>query len=231
VCKDLDVKSSYTGHTTNFTKRKNKHKSDCNNENSPKYNLKVYKTIRANGGWDNFSILQIEEFPCNIHEACARERFQYENIYSNMNSQVPGRNYDEWYIDNRTDRLLQKKQYRKDNQEAISLQRKKYYEENQEKILERNKEYKISNAEIIKDKNSETCVCTCGKTVKLGSMHMHVKSKKHITILKSTQDEYQYYFKQWIQFYSDSESIDKQMKIQEYIDRFAEYWKQNWLPL
>jgi hypothetical protein len=168
VCKDLDVKCCYTGHTTNMTKRKNKHKSDCNNETSAKHNLKVYQTIRDNRGWDNFSMLQIEEFPCkNIHEASARERFQYENIRSNMNSQVPGRNYNEWYVDNRTERLLQKK-----NQAKISLYQKKHYEENQEKILERVKEYKISNSEKIKEKNNRTCECNCGKLVKLSSMHM-----------------------------------------------------------
>jgi hypothetical protein len=232
VCKNLDVKCCYTGHTTNLTMRKNLHKSDCNNENSPRYILKVYKTIRDNGGWDNFSMLQIEEFPCkNTHEASARERYHYEIINSNMNSNVPNRNSQDWYIDNREERLLWQKNYNESNREVILLYKKKQYEDNREEKLLQMKEYRKENAERIKDKKNETCVCACGKIVKLGLMHAHIKSQKHITILKSTQDEYQYYFKQWIQFYTDSESIDKQMKNQEYIDRFAEYWKQNWLPL
>ena len=49
-CNDLNVKYVYVGHTTNFVKRKCNHKSDCNNNNSKSYDLKVYQTIRDNGG-------------------------------------------------------------------------------------------------------------------------------------------------------------------------------------
>jgi hypothetical protein len=112
VCNDLSVTDTYTGHTTNITKRTNNHKSACNNETSAKHNLKIYQTIRANGGWENFSLIQIEEFPCkNSCEAGARERYQYEIINSNMNSNVPNRSQKQWYID---------------NLEAISLYRKQY---------------------------------------------------------------------------------------------------------
>jgi hypothetical protein len=129
VCNDLNVTDNYVGHTTNFNERKGHHKSVCNNDNgSPGYNYKVYQTIRYNGGWDNWDIIQVEEFPCkNKREACARERYQYEILNSNMNSQVPGRSKKEcdkeWFENNKETRLLQMKQYREANQEAI---KKKY---------------------------------------------------------------------------------------------------------
>lgn len=123
---------------------------------------------------------------------------------------------------------LQRKQHYQDNIEAISLQHKQHYEDNRAKLLEKMKEYRKENEYKIKEKKNETCVCDCGITVKLGSMCMHIKTKKHLNFLKSTQDEYEFYFKQWIQFYTDNESIEKQMKNQEYIDRFDECWKLNW---
>ena len=45
VCNDLRVKDLYVGHTTDFTKRKNGHKTNCFNVNSKLFNLKVYKCI------------------------------------------------------------------------------------------------------------------------------------------------------------------------------------------
>jgi predicted GIY-YIG superfamily endonuclease len=53
VCNDLDVPFLYVGFTTDFTKRKNRHKTSCNNSNSEAYNFKIYSFIRSNGGWDN----------------------------------------------------------------------------------------------------------------------------------------------------------------------------------
>ena len=52
-CQDLNVPYVYVGHTTNFIKRKARHKIDCNNSNKKEYNLKVYQIIRDNGGWEN----------------------------------------------------------------------------------------------------------------------------------------------------------------------------------
>ena len=54
VCTDLSNKDIYVGHTTQFIKRKSSHKHNCNNPISKFYNLKVYKTIRENGGWENW---------------------------------------------------------------------------------------------------------------------------------------------------------------------------------
>ena len=40
----------YIGSTSNFTQRKHQHKSNCRNDNGKEYNLKLYQTIRENGG-------------------------------------------------------------------------------------------------------------------------------------------------------------------------------------
>ena len=47
ACNDTTVTEFYIGSTTNVRVRKNKHKSDCNNENGKHYNLKIYQTIKC----------------------------------------------------------------------------------------------------------------------------------------------------------------------------------------
>ena len=90
VCNDLSVKACYVGHTTDMAKRKWSHKSVCNNEKSKQHNLKIYKIIRQNGGWSNWSMLLIEPFPCkDNYEACKREREVYEEIDAKMNTRKP----------------------------------------------------------------------------------------------------------------------------------------------
>jgi hypothetical protein len=92
VCNDLTITDVYVGSTTDFTRRKSCHKSSCNNINSKKYDFKVYQTIRANGGWENWSMILVENFPCeNVNESHARERFWHETLNANLNIQVPNR--------------------------------------------------------------------------------------------------------------------------------------------
>jgi hypothetical protein len=90
VCNDLNVKDVYVGHTTDFTKRETRHKYDCINHNSKKRNLKVYETIRVNGGWENWTMIEIEKYPCHDkNEARARERYWYELLNANLNMICP----------------------------------------------------------------------------------------------------------------------------------------------
>ena len=126
VCNDLNITDVYVGHTTNFINRKARHKSNCNNINGNEYNFKIYNTIRNNGGWDNWSIIEIEKFQdCNdINEACARERYWYELLNAKLNTNCPGRNKKE-YI----------KEYRENNKDKIQKVNKEYYENNKNKII------------------------------------------------------------------------------------------------
>ena len=64
MCKDINIKDIYVGHTTNFTMRKTQHKSSCNNIDNPKYNYKLYKCIRENGGWDNWQMVIVADVYC-----------------------------------------------------------------------------------------------------------------------------------------------------------------------
>jgi len=86
-CKDSSCLYVYTGSTANFTQRKAVHKNICNSENSKAYNSLVYKTIRDNGGWDNWTIAIIEIFPCESKQhLCVREQYHIEQQDNKVNS-------------------------------------------------------------------------------------------------------------------------------------------------
>ena len=98
VCRDLAVTDIYVGHTTNWNNRKGIHKSNGNKPFPKTINVKLYVTIRANGGWDNWEMVQIEEFPCKTrNEAAARERYWYETLNANLNMKNPNRSCKEYY--------------------------------------------------------------------------------------------------------------------------------------
>ena len=60
VCNDLDVDYTYVGSTTNLNKRRYQHKYRCNTEGSHGHTYKVYQTIRENGGFDNWQVIEVE---------------------------------------------------------------------------------------------------------------------------------------------------------------------------
>ena len=98
--KDTTIKEVYIGSSTNFIQRKGLHKHSCNNENSPKYNYKVYQFIRDHGGWDNFDMVLIEYFPCeNGLELGRQEEHWRQQLSASLNSITPHiyENRQEWY--------------------------------------------------------------------------------------------------------------------------------------
>jgi hypothetical protein len=151
-CKNLDVKDIYIGSTCNFTRRKNGHKTDCHNQNYKKYNTKVYKFIRENGGFDNWEMIMVEEYPCdNKLQKVKRERYWCEELKSTLNTEVPGRDIKEWYQDNREKISKREKEYQKNNAEKIKEHKKEYQKNNAEKIKEYKKEYDKNNSDKIKE--------------------------------------------------------------------------------
>jgi len=76
----------YVAHTTNWNKRKYKHKSNCYNANDKIYNSKLYQMIRKNGGWNMFRMIEVEKYPCNNkREAEKRENELMKELKANMN--------------------------------------------------------------------------------------------------------------------------------------------------
>ena len=129
-CRDIDISDIYVGHTTNFYKRMNIHKSACSNRKDKKYNLYLYKFIRQNGGWENWQMILIEKYPCNDKkEAESRERYWFEYLRPSLNKNRPTITRNE---------SLEYKQH--------------YYNQNKNKMLEYGHDYYNQNKSIINEK-------------------------------------------------------------------------------
>ena len=148
VCNDLSITDVYVGHTTDFIKRKCKHKSE-----TIKNRIKLYETIRQNGGWENYSMIEIEKYPCiDSNEARSRERYWYEVLKANLNTQYPQQTKQE-YTENNKDKIREyKKEYYEKNKDKVKEHNKEYYENNKDKVKEIQKEYLQNNKDILKEK-------------------------------------------------------------------------------
>jgi hypothetical protein len=93
LCKETIINDLYVGHTTNFSQRKSYHKSACENPNSSTYNTKLYKTIRENGGWYNWEMLEIDIFNLkDSSEAKIKENEYFVKLKANLNDFSPNNN-------------------------------------------------------------------------------------------------------------------------------------------
>ena len=149
ICCNAENEFVYVGSTINFTSRKNQHKRSCEKPKQQELNMKIYVTIREFGGWDNWTMVLIEYFPCETSlEASSRERYWYDQFNAKLNAQMPNRTtseynqqHVEYYKDYNKEHYLQnKQQYRQRairNKDKIAKRMKKYNEQHKVKIAER----------------------------------------------------------------------------------------------
>tara|TARA_R110000744_G_scaffold17941_2_gene48421 strand:+ start:43 stop:873 length:831 start_codon:yes stop_codon:yes gene_type:complete len=150
-CNDLNITDIYIGSTVCFKERKRCHKKSCNNINNRCYNLKVYKFIRDNGGWNNWDMVLVAKTPCNSKlELLQFERKYYEELNSTLNNNYPGRTKKEWREKNKDILKIKKKEWAEKNKDIIKIKYKKYYKSNKEKIIIHATEYKKKNKIKIK---------------------------------------------------------------------------------
>ena len=174
VCNDLNVTDCYVGSTTNFNRRKQEHKKCCNGVTLASYNFHVYSFVRQHGGWSNWSMIEVEKYPCNDkRELEKREREWIEKLNATLNMRTSFRDdeerqkYFEHYREENKEKIKQamkcyrennkvkikeyKQQYYNNNKEIL----KKYREENKERIKKRHQEYYIQNKDVLNEKHKQ----------------------------------------------------------------------------
>jgi hypothetical protein len=180
-CKDPNITDEYIGHTKNLIHRRYQHKFNCNNEKNKDYNLKLYQYIRKNGGWDNWTLVQIEQCNCkNVNEAKSRERYFIELLKPSLNCDIPNRTQKEYLIDNKEEIAEKQKIYRESNKEKIAEKNKIYRESNKEKLAEKDKIKYEKNKEKIAEKAKEKITCECGCEISKKGLARHRKTKRHL---------------------------------------------------
>ena len=198
VCNDLTVRHTYVGSTVNFTRRKSAHKYDSTYPK--KSHRKIYTTMAANGGWDNWSMVLIEKsFYETKLEAHRHERFYFEQLNSDiaMNIRCPQRDeedrisYSKQYNEKNKEHIaVYRKEYNKTNKESISAQQSEHYKENKfsinarkknnyennkESIAAKNKIYRLDNKEYYTAKHD----CICGGRYTHANLTNHMRTQKH----------------------------------------------------
>lgn len=176
-CKDPDIKDIYVGSTTDLVKRRYNHKGACNNPNRDNHNALVYQFIRANGGWENWDVVQIERVVCDSsQDLCQREREVFETLKPTLNVNRP-------------------KVSQEETKERGMATTKVWREANHERFRARAKAWREANPERKKAAerawNSERVVCDhCDKEVSQGALKKHYTSKKCLAA-QAAQAEYQ----------------------------------------
>ena len=207
ICLNSDINSCYVGSTGNFKKRKADHKTVCNSENHRSYNYKIYQTIRENGGWSNWKMIEIGERE-NITKRDAEqiEEEYRKELKADMNERRPFITPEE----KKEHQNEYNKEYRENNPEYKA----KWYENNRERLNEKhdcecgskyilshksrhlrtkkhcenNPEYQSKWYEINRERLNEKHDCECGG--KYTSIHKsrHEKSKKHCEYINMSQE-------------------------------------------
>jgi len=162
----VNIKDIYVGSTTNKNRRKQQHKRNCNDENDKeKYNMRVYKFIRETGGFDNWSLILVEKYPCNSkQELEMRERYWMEQLHSTLNSKSVT-SYQHLWFEDRCEYY------------------KKYTEENKNHLREHRKEYRKLNEEYLKKQT----ICECGGHYTTTHLARHLKTNRHLEYISSLQ--------------------------------------------
>ena len=165
-CNLEGINEIYIGSSARFIERCKLHESDCNNINSPRYGYKLYQYIRNNGGFENFKIHVIEEFPCeNRTSLNIREEYWKKELQPTLNTNKA-------HITD-AEKKAQLNQYRTDNKE--------YFDH-----------YRINNKEYFKQKNDnrpKLVQCpNCDRKCQYSNKKQHMRSK-YCMNYKSTPSE------------------------------------------
>jgi len=186
---DYDDDNVYIGATCNLIRRRNEHKSVCSNQNVVNHNLFLYHYIRNNGGWDQFVILKIHDYPCKSKaELDIEERRCIDLTKPKLNKIIPLRDLKQWYLDNiekhkknakewreKNDDKLKKK--RADNSDELKEYQKIYRQNNKKEIAEKRKIYCEKNKEKNAEKKKEKITCDlCGLQLTKCHLKRHQRS-------------------------------------------------------
>ena len=188
VCKDINIKNLYVGHTTDFISRKSNHKHSCNTLMDRLHNKPLYCFIREKGGWDNWDMVLIKTHKCeNGLEARKIEREYIEEYEADLNRNKA--------FESEEEKLMRRKRWRNDNKDSVAESTKQSTQRLKQQFPERYKEYARRNYEKNKDeilkKQQQKVECDCGSVVCKGDISTHKKTKKHQQYVQSISQEEQ----------------------------------------
>ena len=144
-CADNAVTDIYVGSTNRLIPRKSLHKTRCINPNDTHHNLYVYQHIREHGGWDNWSMVVVEQLDYEFkHQLLTRERHHIEVLRATLNCHKrPIIHEDE----RKGIKAAQDREYRDNNVEQCKARGIKYREEHKEELNAKARLYALDHAD------------------------------------------------------------------------------------
>jgi hypothetical protein len=89
VCNNKDIKDFYIDHTTDIISRRWSHERNITDEKNQYYDRYQNQFIRNNGGWENWKLIKIENYPCNNkYEANKRCRVLVDKLNATINKKI-----------------------------------------------------------------------------------------------------------------------------------------------
>jgi len=151
-----DVDLCYVGSTANWKERQRQHRYNCAYET--KKHTKLYKTIRENGGWNEFKMVEIGRAEqLTKREAEQREEEYRVGLKANMNTI---------------------KCFTCETQVEYF---KQYNIDNVDKVKEVSRQYYIKNIESYRKKHT----CLCGGIYTYSGKYNHLRTQKHQKYIQS----------------------------------------------
>ena len=176
VCKDPAITDCYNGSCVSLKDRKKNHKNQSLNPNCKNYNLKVYRFIRENGGWDNWTMVQLELYPCNSkQELVRREREIFDILKPTLNSYSPTLD-----VEKMKNNMAK---YANEHRVEINAKQKQYSDAHKDENSVYQKQYRDEHKTILSAKQKEKVKCACGCEVVKRTLNVHQKSKKHLNLM------------------------------------------------
>ena len=195
---DDGCQSYYIGSHNEFEDREKKHKTTCNNPNIRDHNLKIYKSIRANGGWEDWQFIHLGRQDCKTEKESRMIEQDYMDMFEpdlNMKraytspelrkKQNQGyyqkdienkkKNNKKWRDNNKERQAKNVKNWANNNKERRKKKRKENDEKNKEKLQKQGQDYYQKN----KDKKLAKTACPCGGSYISCNKKPHFKTKKH----------------------------------------------------
>ncbi len=175
-CRDPSITDCYVGSTCNVRTRRDAHRRQCIYPSQKDHNLRLYQFIRAHGGWDNWTMVVLEEFSCETKT----QRDTREHEWKLRLGEAASLNSRDAAAYARAGGVAAyKKQHFEKHKAKYQEANKQRYEENKEAISARHKEWYELNKARISAKGRERITCEmCGASVCRAYLKKHKKRPK-----------------------------------------------------
>jgi len=181
-CKDENIIDTYIGHTNNIENRIREHSCATTNINESCYNSKIYKTIRENGGFNNWILNELFSYFCDFTESRKIEQVLIDEFKPTLNTYRAYtdeetrklrhnetarirrqfnleniRNYDRHRYNNNDDYKKRKnnsnKKWKEKNESKVKKYKNEWYTNNKERLSQQYKCKKEQKLMMLEDKH------------------------------------------------------------------------------